>query len=60
MPSSISEALHYIERNINNLVEEIEVGTVGALCRDMILQPKYLISNLPRQQRLYVFTPVKL
>lgn len=36
MPSSSSEALHYIERNINNLVEEIEVGTVGALCRDML------------------------
>lgn len=57
----ISEALHYIERNINNLVEEIEVCTVGALCRDMnILLPEYLISNLPRQQRLYAFTPVKL
>jgi hypothetical protein len=36
MPSSSSEAFHYIERNINNLVEEIEVGTVGALCRDML------------------------
>lgn len=42
MPRSSSEALHYIERNINNLVEEIEVGTVGALCRDEYLATKIL------------------
>jgi hypothetical protein len=60
MPSSSSEALHYIERNINNLVEEIEVGTQSEHYAGICLLPKYLISNLPRQQRLYVFTPVKL